>query len=337
MSFYEAKLYILLLIFSTVAPVQASVNSENNKTYNYRLPMAEIAEKFNNENIEKGNKKKLGLEKEKYKDTYINIKITLGGMHGNNAEISVETILKMNGSLFKGSYHGAINKFEGEDGEYYFGPVEGIMSTKLGNEDSVLGLYFNPSLNESIATVSIGEISEDNGIGMLYFGEYTEKTGEEVTKANKILTEDVLIDNPSKDNNKVLSLLKENLNLTSTVYAADSSQSNPYYHKGTDGTIYLGEIQPVYDDSLPSTYNNASTTVGIMNASVINSSVQGVKRVRLQIFSNTTNVEKYMATNYDPYNKGNDYANVMGINLLFTGSNVIDIFLQKVGQRKGPQ
>lgn len=63
----------------------------------------------------------------------------------------------------------------------------------------------------------------------------------------------------------------------------------------------------------------------MMNASRI-SSYSGMQRIRIQIFSNTRNVSKYMATNYDPYNKGNDYANVMGVNALFTGSSSIKIY-----------
>lgn len=100
---------------------------------------------------------------------------------------------------------------------------------------------------------------------MLYFGNYTEETGAEVNKAFNSSSKSGRIasnENHFSLKNIVFWLNEKNpFNSYNALASSDSSKSNPYNHKGSDGTIYLGDLQNAYDYSLPSSYNNASVNV----------------------------------------------------------------------------
>lgn len=175
-------IFTILLSFSFLDSSYAYAESNKNKeNIHIKLPFADVAKDFKNVNIDKGNRKKLGLTKDKLNNTFLNLNLKINKVD-DSSNFEVSGVIMINKETFKANYSGNLEVINGEHGNYYFGPLEGTAHTKNGVQDSVLGLYYNPSLDEAIATVSIGEISYE-GIGMLYFGNYNETTSQEVNEA----------------------------------------------------------------------------------------------------------------------------------------------------------
>lgn len=102
------KLGIFFLLLFTTVPVYANedsifdINSSN--VYQIKLPYAEVAKKFKNENIEKGNSFKLGLTKEKMDTSFLNLNIKLN-KKDKFAETIVKGVINIDGSTFVAEYN----------------------------------------------------------------------------------------------------------------------------------------------------------------------------------------------------------------------------------------
>ncbi|WP_214482923.1 hypothetical protein [Bacillus sp. SM2101] len=315
---------ITAILFFSLVPtlVKAEVPTSD---YHFKLDFSEeMNYTMDMKYVEKGNKNKLGLTKEKTKNTFLNMNIKIE--EGNDSSyFDVSTVVKVGKDTYKGSYQGDMEKQLGEKGVFYFGPLEGTSKTKGKDEDSVLGLYFNPATNHAYVTVSIGEISDD-GTGMLYFGEHNEYSTNEV---NAIMD----VEKSKTDN-------LENIDTTASTFnsVGPFSISSPmaksvaedtkirWNYRITDFVGYLGDNQTNTD--LPTNFTNINKNVGILNVYTI-SWASGESEAWLQLFSHTDNVANYYTTK-----NGKSFgANVHGFNLLFTGPEYLNV--QETHPEKG--
>ncbi|MFS1519596.1 hypothetical protein V1503_24520 [Bacillus sp. SCS-151] len=318
---------ILSVLFSSVITTKANAidlssgQVKVNSTHQIKLNYAKDMEDLTNENILKGNKEKVGLTKEKYKNTFINLNIKI---EENNSEsyFDVHTVTKVNDDNYKGNYNGSLEKFTGEEGIYYYGPLEGTSETKGGSEDSILGLYFNPSTKNAIVTISIGEISE-KGIGSLFFGDHTELSKAEINKAEELIE----LKNNKNTVVQTSNLVTPKLAPTMLKVATSISSQDVSTHMGTDDVGYLGKGGT---ETLPTTFTNIGETTGVTNFYSSNNS-DGTTTVTMRTFSNISVVESYLR---DPlYAKTT--ARAQGLNMLFTGSTNLDVLEDEVWPAAG--
>lgn len=98
--------------------------------------------------------------------------------YGNDT-IQVSGNLREKSGMSKFEYTGELEKKIVENGYFYEGPLEGYIIKDNNKKFSLLGLLYDPELNEATVTLTIGKLGEDFE-GIYFFGEISNDLKERI-------------------------------------------------------------------------------------------------------------------------------------------------------------
>lgn len=308
-----SKVYKMLLVF-LIAIVsfgpQSGVQAQKQQAYNIQLSYAKAAKNLENEFIEKGNFIRFDLNKAKFPKTFLNLTLNVVNEKENFTEFNAVGVLRIENKTYQIKYDGELEKLYDNNELFYFGSLDGEAQTKGKPEESVLGLYFNPTTKDAIATVTVGTINERTGTAMLYFGEPSTKAKSNLQKTDFYQNQKNSRINPNKEEN--------------TVSVANTGDG-PYTFYGNSHEYFISDVLTESEaTTAPSSgYDNYPGHVGTIDVTEITRSESLNYKTRIRIFSNTDNVENYMQNKYST--DGLDSAVVTQLNLHMGASENVSI------------
>lgn len=271
--------------------------------------------------FKEGNKYYLGdeLKNAKKSDGDIKLKFSITDIDEDKVRIVGDGKIKVKGlEKYKFNMDDSLQKYQVNGREVYFGPViTEAKKQKDDQTDTALGIFVDSQTKEVFVTESIGTLQNDNGVGMLVFGDIPTSYLE---LKNKFLSS---TPNPSETNEGTN--IAENLFGVPTANAdVEYSASTKFNYKTSLMTQAIGKTGN--STGTPSTFPSVSyATLGIniySREAALAGNGQGMVAVRA--WSNTPIVEEYMkGTESDPYGTTNFRAGIYSFVIGAGNSNLL--------------
>ncbi|WP_139902837.1 hypothetical protein [Clostridium thermarum] len=160
-------LFVFVTIFSNIR-VQAQENHKKIKV-NTKLSV----------NSEILSKSQMGDEKQHLEDAHFNkfkskidkvtsLKMNLDIIPGDECNsVSGQSVLHIGKENYSFTVEGNLDTFNINNKTVFYGPVFGKLKNKQKEDSTIIGLYYDPSTDTTIASLSVGDLSKD-GVTLCY-------------------------------------------------------------------------------------------------------------------------------------------------------------------------